>query len=180
MTPDLAARLARAYPSLIDATGVAGVAGVAAVAGYARKPEQLRPLRPLRAKSDKAEKEGGEPVAAALDPVADAIEERRALIADTCPAPYADVFARLNHQKPLAVSVEQWERAANDAGLFLDAWGTLAEEMQWTAGDLFDVPREGRAGGLVWRLGGERVEALGPDHARLADGRTIGRGEESK
>jgi hypothetical protein len=30
-----------------------------------------------------------------------------------------------------------------------------------TAGELFDVPREGRAGGLVWSLGGERVEALG-------------------
>ena len=35
-------------------------------------------------------------------------------------------------------------------------------------GDLFDV----RAG-LVWWLGGARVEALGADHVRLGDGRTL-------
>ena len=116
----------------------------------------------------------------ALAAVADAIEERRAIVGDVCPAPYADIFARLNHQKPFAVSTEEWERAVNDAGLFLDAWGALAVDLQWTAGDLFDVPRDGRAGGLVWRLKGERVGTLGADRARLGDGRTIMRGGESK
>ena len=29
------------------------------------------------------------------------------------------------------------------AGLFLDAWGADAAKMRWSAGELFDVPREG-------------------------------------
>jgi hypothetical protein len=33
--------------------------------------------------------------------------------------------------------------------------------MRWTAGELFDVPRDGRPGGLVWQLKGERVGTLG-------------------
>jgi len=111
------------------------------------------------------------------EPTHDVIEERRAIIAETCPAPYADTFARLNHQKPFTVSTAEWSLAVNDAGLFLDKWGTLAADMQWSTGDLFDVPREGRPGGLIWRLRGERVEALGWDNARLSDGRTIMRGE---
>ncbi len=176
MTPELAKRLARIFPSLsVAATGVAGVAGVAEVARYARKPQQLRPLRPLRVEIDKKGNERGEAVAAALEDVADAIEERRAIIAETCPALYADAFARPNHQKPFAVSTEEWERSLNDAGLFFDAWGTLAAEMRWTVGDLFDVPRDGSAGGLFWQLKGERVEALGPDHICVTGGRTIRR-----
>ena len=62
------------------------------------------------------------------------------------------------------------------AGCFLDAWGADAAAMRWTAGELFDVPRNGRPGGLVWQLKGERVDALGEDRVRLADGRTIKRG----
>ena len=49
--------------------------------------------------------------------------------------------------------------------------------MRWTAGELFDVPRDGRPRGLVWQLKGERVDALGEDRARLDDGRTIKRGK---
>ena len=45
--------------------------------------------------------------------------------------------------------------------------GTLAAELRWSAGDVFDVPREGGPGGLVWRLGGERVQAMGADHVAL-------------
>jgi hypothetical protein len=176
MTPELARRLARAYESLSTlTTGVAdveGVAGVAAVARYAPKPQQLRQLPPLQAKSYKGEREGGAPVAAALDAVANAIEERRAIIAETCPAPYVDAFARLDHQKPISVSDSEWRQALDDAGRFLDAWGTLAVELQSTAGVLFDVPREGRLGGLVWQLGGESVASLGEVHACLTEGRT--------
>jgi hypothetical protein len=47
--------------------------------------------------------------------------------------------------------------------------------MQWTAGELFDVPRDGRPGGLVWQLKGERVGTLGEDRARLTHGRMIKR-----
>jgi len=60
--------------------------------------------------------------------------------------------------------------------VFLDGWGADAAAMEWTAGELFDVPRGGRPGGLVWQLKGERVDALGEDRVRLADGRTIKRG----
>jgi hypothetical protein len=44
-----------------------------------------------------------------------------------------------------------------------------------SAGELFDVPRDIRPGGLVWQLDGERVEALSADHARTESGRTIER-----
>jgi hypothetical protein len=43
--------------------------------------------------------------------------------------PYADTFARLDNQKPSAVSTKEWERAVNDAALFLEAWGALAAEL---------------------------------------------------
>ena len=49
----------------------------------------------------------------------------------------------------------------SDGGRFLDLWGTDAAAMRWTAGELFDVPRDGRPGGLVWQLKGERVGTLG-------------------
>ena len=55
------------------------------------------------------------------------------------------------------------------------ASSTDAATMRWTAGELFDVPRGGLAGGLVWELNGKRVDALGADHARLDDGQVIDR-----
>jgi hypothetical protein len=53
--------------------------------------------------------------------------------------------------------------------------GTDAAAMRWTAGELFDVPRDGRPGDLVWQLKGERVGTLGEDRARLTHGRMIKR-----
>jgi hypothetical protein len=99
------------------------------------------------------------------------------MISETCPAPYFDTFARLNHQKPMAVSDAQWSRALDDGGRFLDDWGAEAASMQWSAGELFDIPREGKPGGILWQLKGDRAEALGPDHVRLSDARVIARGE---
>src|SRR5271156_924778 len=46
---------------------------------------------------------------------ADEIEERAAIVSETCPAPYVDTFGCLNHQKPKAVSGAQWSRAVDDA-----------------------------------------------------------------
>ena len=65
----------------------------------------------------------------------------------------------------MAVLDAAWRRAINDAGLFMDKWGSLAVELKWTPGDLFDLPRDGRRGGLLWFLEGEKVRALGPEHA---------------
>ena len=59
-----------------------------------------------------------------------------------CLPPYADTFARLSHQNPFAVSREVWERAVNDAGVFLDAWGALAAAMcvsAWKSDPVFGV-----------------------------------------
>jgi hypothetical protein len=105
----------------------------------------------------------------------DEIDERAALAADRVPDCYLDAWARLNHQKPVATSNAQWSRALDDAGRFLDDWATEAASMQWSAGELFDRPREGKPGGILWQLKGDRVEALGADHVRLSDGRVIAR-----
>lgn len=107
---------------------------------------------------------------------ADAIEERAALAAECVPACYLDAWARFQCQRPVSIDLDAWLQAINDAGLFLDAWGADAGAMQWSAGQLFYVPRVGRPGGLVWQLGRERVNALGEHQARLANGRTIKRG----
>jgi hypothetical protein len=36
-------------------------------------------------------------------------------------------------------------------------WSSLALEFDWTTGHLFDVPRDGSPGALVWFLVGETV-----------------------
>jgi hypothetical protein len=71
----------------------------------------------------------------------------------------------------------EWRLALDDGGRFLDAWGVDAATMGWAAGELFEVPRGRLGGGLVWRLNGGRVDALGEDRARLADDRVIGNQE---
>ena len=105
-----------------------------------------------------------------------AIMERAGLCADSVPAIYLDAWARLNHQKPFRVSDEEWRQALDDGGRFLDRWGSEAALWGWTAGELFDVPRDGQAGGLIWSLAGERVEAFGPEYARTEGGRFFERG----
>jgi hypothetical protein len=45
----------------------------------------------------------------------------------------------------------------------------------WTTGELFDVPRDGKHGGLVWFLVGETVRSLGLEHAVLKSGRAYDR-----
>jgi hypothetical protein len=92
------------------------------------------------------------------------IEERAGLAADRVPPVYLDAWARLNYQKPFNVSEAAWRLALDDGGCFLDAWGSEAAEAGWTPGQLFDV-----TAGLVWRLAGERVEAIGGHHAKLSE-----------
>jgi hypothetical protein len=105
----------------------------------------------------------------------DGIKERAGLAADRVPARYLDTWARLQCQRPSYAPVDTWKRDIEDGGRFLDLWGTDAAAMRWTAGELFDVPRDGRPGGLVWQLKGERVGTLGEDGARLTHGRMIKR-----
>jgi len=103
------------------------------------------------------------------------IDEWAGLAADRMAPVYLDAWARLNCQKPASVSEAEWRLALDDGGRFLDAWGNEAAEAEWTPGELFDV-----TAGLIWRVAGERVEAIGAEHVRLGDGRTIARGEPLK
>jgi hypothetical protein len=85
------------------------------------------------------------------------------------PEPYLDAWARLQCQKPFAVSDAGWRQVIDDAGRFLDQWGKLADSFGWSPGDLFDAPRIDGACGLVWWLRGRTVTALGPGHAAAGD-----------
>jgi hypothetical protein len=97
-----------------------------------------------------------------------AIEERAGLAADSVPPPYLNAWARLNSHRPFSVSDVEWRLALDDGGRFLDAWGSDAAEAGWTPGEIFDVTV-----GRVWRLAGQRIEAIGAGYARLSDGRKI-------
>ena len=137
-------------------------------------------MQGLQAKKGNKGKRDSSPATAPVpdqpEPDEVAIEERAGLAADSVPSVYLDAWARLNCQKPASVSEAEWRLALDDGGRFLDSWGADAATMLWTAGELFDVPHDGRAGGLVWQLKGEHVGALGEERARLTGGRTIGRG----
>ena len=85
------------------------------------------------------------------------LEERQALAADRVPERYLDGWSRLQGRRPATVPALQWCQAVDGVGQFLDEWGSLAETFAWSPGDLFDVPRSGRQGGLAWFLRGERV-----------------------
>jgi TubC N-terminal docking domain len=86
--------------------------------------------------------------------------EERAAMAGGVPGPYLYTWARLQYQRPFGASDQEWWQVIDDAGRFLDQWGSRAVEFGWTAGDLFDVPRDGKPGGLVWFLGGEAFRQL--------------------
>ena len=103
------------------------------------------------------------------DPDEAEIEERKGMAADSVPEAYLDAWARLQCQRP-RVPDDEWQLAINDAGGFLDAWGSIAAEFGWTSGELFDVPRGDGTSGLIWFLKGEPVRSLGPDHAVLGNG----------
>lgn len=104
------------------------------------------------------------------------LEESAAIAIDGgVPAVYADAWARLQCQKPLWVSDGEWRQAIAAAGRFLDQWGSLAVDFQWTAGDLFDVPGNGKPGGLIWFLGSEAVRSLGLEYAATDGGRVFDR-----
>jgi hypothetical protein len=135
---------------------------------------KLQRLRPLRVKNDKVPNGkirgvAGD-VAAPPEPDEAQLEERKGMAMRGVPEPYLDAFARLQCQKPVRVSDANWRQAIDDAGKFLDAWKSLALELQWTAGELFDCPSDGKSGGLVWFQKGECVRGLGPEHAVLRDG----------
>lgn len=105
-----------------------------------------------------------------VEPDTAAIEERAGLAADRVPAVYLDAWSRLNYRKPFDASEADWRSALDDGGRFLDSWGDAAVALGWTVGDVFGVNE-----GIVWRLAGQSVEALGLTHLRLSGGKRLSR-----
>jgi hypothetical protein len=84
------------------------------------------------------------------------------------PEAYAAAFAQLQIAQPIGVTHPQWLRAIDDAGRFLDQWGHVAVQLQWSIEDLFRRPAPtvktpaldlGMAG-LCWIADGCNVTAL--------------------
>ena len=167
MKPELARRLAfAATKELAQNLRVTPVTPVTAFPVTGANQLELQGLQALQAKNSKLPKREKKPVTAPVTIVPELdeaeLEERKGMAMGAVPEIYLDAWARLQVQKPVRVSDDEWGQAINDAGRFLDAWGELAAELQWTPDDLFAVPRDGRPGGLVWRLQGDSVEAFGP------------------
>jgi hypothetical protein len=76
-------------------------------------------------------------------------------------------------QRPFGASDQEWWQVIDDAGRFLDQWGSRAVEFGWTPGDLFDVPNETGKCGLAWFLHGDSVRSLEPDGAFMESGRVF-------
>jgi hypothetical protein len=159
--------------------GVTGVTGVTGARGYASKSLELCQLRRLRLKDSDLEKSvfGGvvEGVTDAPEPDEVEIQERTGLAAGGVPPIYVDAWARLQCRRPPPVCQDRWRTVINDAGLFLDAWGEQAVKHGWTVGEIFDVPRGGARGGLIWFIEGEGIEAFGAQYARTHGGRCFDR-----
>jgi hypothetical protein len=170
MRADRLARLRLIASSGAQTSFAGGVTVTPAVTPKKPGVAPVTPVTPLVRGKGKGDQASVEILDSAGPDVAD-IDERAGIASDSVPSRYLYTWARLNCQKPAGVSEAEWRLALDDGGRFLDAWGNEAANLGWTPGEFFDV-----TGGLVWRLGGERVEVLGPDHARLADGRTVIRG----
>jgi len=67
-------------------------------------------------------------------------DEREAIARELGGVPnrYASAFARMQAQRPDGVAAADWVQALNDAGLFLDRWGSQAAKLGWPAVDLFE------------------------------------------
>ena len=174
------ARAARAaIASCRAGTAKVAVCAVLAVDRGARVQEPQQPQQPQGRriweawpKLARQPQEPQQPQEAAipLGEMADAIEERAAMAADSVPAAYLDAWARLQCLQPLTVAGDVWRLAIDDGGALLDAWGSRAAQLGWPPHSLFAWPRDGRPGGLIWQLQGERVEAFGKQQAWTGTG----------
>jgi hypothetical protein len=118
-------------------------------------------------------------VEAALD--ADEVNERTAIAIHEggVPEAYAEAFARLQTAQPIGIDHSRWLQAVDDAGRFLDRWGTKAERLQWTADDLFMKPTMMRTAiahcGLCWAINGRDVVQIKASSVTLSDGMVFGK-----
>jgi hypothetical protein len=105
----------------------------------------------------------------------EAIDERAAIIEydGGVPRSLAEALARLDPARPPAdVPAHRWIRFITDSELFLDNWGTQADQLGWTALQLFGCcpvkpyARISRSG-LLWIINGRRLAALTADAASI-------------
>jgi len=94
------------------------------------------------------------------------IEDRKGTAAGGVPEPYLDAWARLQCQKPMRVSDAEWRQAIDDAGRFLDQWGSLADEFQWTPGERATRWKSGRAGLVSGWRDGSRARTRSRDYGK--------------
>ena len=90
---------------------------------------------------------------------------------DHVPERYQAAWRSLLSQCPASVGPFVWEAAKHDAAILFGDFGRLLGEYQWAPGDLFDVPYDGKSGGLVWFIKGSPVTAIGHSMAQTQDGR---------
>ena len=96
------------------------------------------------------------------------------------PPPYARVLVALEGRCPDYLDVSRWQQAIEDGRTFLATWGERAEDLGWTARDLFDLhqppvkphPSYSRLSrhdctGLIWLLQGRPVVALTASSAAI-------------
>ena len=158
--------------ALAPKTPVTPVPPVTGQSRYRPKPLRLQELHALHVKSSQLGKGNVSPV---TEPATTSVEiddaafdECAGMAVDSVPAVYLDEWARLNCRRPANVTEAEWRQALDDGGRFLDAWGSMAAEWQWSVADILDV-----SGGLIWKIAGRVVEAFGPELARFDDGEVI-------
>jgi hypothetical protein len=180
MRPELAARLHQIIKGeFLSENVVTAVTPVTELKSYGSNALKLRQLRALRVENINL---GNSALALVTVPVTErpsedeaAFHERAGMAAESVPTVYLDAWARLNCRRPAKVTEATWRQALDDGGRFLDAWGSIAAEEQWSAGEIFDVPRAGSGGGLIWKIAGRAVESFGPKHVRFDDGEVFER-----
>jgi hypothetical protein len=102
------------------------------------------------------------------------LDEREAMALEGGVSPaFALLFAVLQVARPASVDEGRRYQAINDAGLFLDEWGQMAERLGWSARDIMGPGYTPVA--LAWALQGARVATLSATTAHLSDGRTFTR-----
>lgn len=100
------------------------------------------------------------------------LHERAGMAAGGVPKIYLDAWAGFQCASSRLVSADAWQQAIQDAGLLLDQWGDCLAQYDWAAVSIFGPD------GLAWFIAGERVRAVGPDHAITASDRVFDRRED--
>ena len=141
MKPELRERLASfAQGASVPKIGATPVTYVTEPFSYRRNLLKLHLLHELHVENDKA------PKGAERDEIAHVTLPHYPIGADKGAAPdrerepYLDAWVRLQLERPMAVSNDEWRLAVTDAGLFLDRWGSLAVGFGWSPDDLFGAP----------------------------------------